>query len=133
MAAPRVSEADQHLFLDLAKEFKWDVVQRKVSDEPSLVNVQPCGRWSALHQAALDGDPAAVLFLLDSKANLEAKTEDGKTPLDVAKKDVVKRLLAPSAGDEAGETSAPKRAKQALSDAEEKVKASEMIASFVGF
>jgi hypothetical protein len=124
MAARGVPEADQHQFLDLAKEFEWVEVQRKVSDEPSLVNAQPCGRWSALHQASFGGFPDAVLFLLDSKASLEAKTEDGKTPLDVAKKDVVKRLLAPSAGDEAGETSAPKRAKKALSSAPEDVKAS---------
>jgi len=68
------------------------------------VNVQPAGRWSALHQAAEAGHADAVKFLVNSGANLAAKTKDGKTPWDVAKasvKDLLKsssKRTAPDSG-----------------------------------
>eukprot|EP01043_Picozoa_sp_COSAG02_P106771 COSAG02_NODE_42774_length_381_cov_0.939716_1_plen_81_part_10 len=41
-----------HEFLNLAKHFHWDAVEEALRADPSLVNVQPSRRWSALHQAA---------------------------------------------------------------------------------
>ena len=60
---------------------------------PLLVNVQPGGRWSALHQAAEAGEELAVRFLLEKGAEKSLKTKDGRTPLQVAKKAAVRALL----------------------------------------
>lgn len=91
--------SQQHAFLDLAKEFKWQEVKRQVNAAPALVGVQPCGRqggrrWSALHQAAFSGNADAVRFLLSHHAPTDAKTDDDKTPWDVAKNDQVRRMLS---------------------------------------
>jgi hypothetical protein len=93
-----ISTSEQHAFLDLAKAFKWEEVKQQVSSYPNLVNVQPCGRegmprWSALHQAAHDGNADAVQFLLRSGASVDAKTNDGKIPVDVAKSEQVRSIL----------------------------------------
>jgi hypothetical protein len=48
-----------------------------------FANVQPAGRWSALHQAAEQGDVAAVSCLLANGARLDVTSKDGKTPLNV--------------------------------------------------
>jgi len=90
--------SEQHAFLECAKEFDWAEVKRRIGANPALVGVQPCGkdgtvRWSALHQAAFGGDADAVLFLLENNAAVDAKTNDGKTPLDVAKNERVKTIL----------------------------------------
>jgi len=84
--------------LDLAKEFDWAKVKHHISMNPAFVGVQPCGRdgtvrWSALHQAAFAGSKDAVRFLLDHHAPFDAKSNDGKTPLDVAKNDNVRAIL----------------------------------------
>jgi len=42
------------------------------------------GGWTPLHDAALDGDVAAIEALLAGGANIHAKTEDGSTPLHTA-------------------------------------------------
>merc|ERR1719373_1297162 len=66
-----------------------------VKEWPKIVNVQPSGRWSALHQAAESGNAEAVKFLLAHGANLEVLTSDGKTPKDVADSKVVALLEGP--------------------------------------
>jgi len=93
-----IPASQQHCFINHAKEFNWEEVQRQIRANPMLVNVQPCGRegikrWSALHQAAFSGNDGAVRFLLDHKADLEATTSDGRTPLDVAKNESVKAAM----------------------------------------
>jgi len=90
--------SQQHAFLDLAKEFQWQEVQRQVKINPALVGVQPSGRegtkrWSALHQAAFSGNADAVRFLLDHNAPTDAENSDGKTPFDVAKNEKVRSVL----------------------------------------
>jgi hypothetical protein len=35
----------QHTFLDHARELHWDRVFRMLDKRPTLVNVQPAGRW----------------------------------------------------------------------------------------
>ena len=69
---------------------------------PELVNVQPSGRWSALHQAAQAGSVGAVRDLLHFGANPLALTKDGQIPRAVAPPaaaDVRRMLEVAEAGD----------------------------------
>jgi len=79
--------AKQHAFLDKAKEFDLEAVKAMLEELPSLINVQPAGRWSALHQFAEHGDADAVRYLIEKGACLNATNKDGQTPLDVAQGD----------------------------------------------
>merc|ERR1712129_68955 len=76
--------AQQHEFIDAAKNRDFEKVRQMVKKSPGIVNVQPNGRWSALHQAAEAGDAGAVKFLLEHGAALDVVTKDGKTPMEVA-------------------------------------------------
>jgi len=93
LADDDIPDAEQHAFLDAAKDNKWDEVKRLVNAKPGIVSVQPCQRWSALHQAAAAGDSDVVKFLLDKNADVAGKTKDGQTPLDVAADASIKSLL----------------------------------------
>jgi len=55
-----------------------------LDDNPELLNAQPGGRWSALHQFAAAGNVEAVSHLLKLGADPSAKTTDGRQPVDVA-------------------------------------------------
>ena len=95
--AVREQDRHQHTFLDLAKSHDWASVREALTAEPSLVNVTPGGRWSALHQAALSGNPEAVAMLLRFGADPAARANDGgtlKTAREVAASDEVQLLLA---------------------------------------
>lgn len=81
-AAPPV--AKQHEFLNKAKEYDLDAVKAMLEELPGLVNVQPAGRWSALHQFAEKGDEDAVRYLLEMGADRNATNKDGQTPAEVA-------------------------------------------------
>jgi len=35
-----------------ARAYNWAAVAFAIAEDPALVNVQPAGRWSALHQAS---------------------------------------------------------------------------------
>jgi len=80
--APTIQE--QHHFLDAAKSGDFALVRALVLAKPSLINCQPAGRWSALHQAAMRGNLESVCFLLDRGASTMVRTRDGLAPLDVA-------------------------------------------------
>eukprot|EP00929_Paragymnodinium_shiwhaense_P089094 TRINITY_DN49335_c0_g1_i2.p1 TRINITY_DN49335_c0_g1~~TRINITY_DN49335_c0_g1_i2.p1 ORF type:complete len:483 (+),score=41.28 TRINITY_DN49335_c0_g1_i2:117-1565(+) len=83
------TEAEQHAFLDAAKRFEFtDDWKQRVIAMPALVNCQPCGRWSALHHAAFSGLGETVTFLLEHGAMVDIKTEDGRTPAQVAQPEV---------------------------------------------
>eukprot|EP00434_Breviolum_minutum_P001435 symbB.v1.2.001263.t1/scaffold65.1/size366479/10 len=79
--------AKQHAFLDKAKEFDLEAVKAMLEELPTLINVQPAGRWSALHQFAENGNADAVRYLLEMGADRDAKNKDGQTPADVAQGD----------------------------------------------
>ncbi|CAJ1342458.1 unnamed protein product [Effrenium voratum] len=88
--------AEQHAFLDQAKKYNFEKVREMVEAKPGLVNVQPAGRWSALHQAAEAGDEGTVRYLLEKGALLTVTTSDGRTPLQVAKGNVRPLLGGPA-------------------------------------
>ena len=58
-----LGETGYHAFANLSKGFKWDKVKAKLEEmkqeggdsaTKELVNIMPAGRWSALHQAAME-------------------------------------------------------------------------------
>jgi hypothetical protein len=91
--AGAISEADQHAFLDLAKDHNWEAVKRMVNERPLIVSAHPAQRWSALHQAAASGDEGVVRFLLDKEASVDVTNKDGQTPADVAANAKIKTML----------------------------------------
>ncbi|CAE7896808.1 PSMD10, partial [Symbiodinium microadriaticum] len=68
-------------------------VQRVLLGKPHLVNAQPCGRFSALHQASQANNAGAVSFLLEARADVNAKTSAGQIAADLATDKEVKALL----------------------------------------
>ena len=76
--------SEQHAFIDAAKRRDWPAVQRMVTESPSVINVMPNGRWSALHHAAYTGNVELVTWLLARGADAEALTPQGQWPRDVA-------------------------------------------------
>ena len=94
-AAPTIAE--QHAFLDAAKQFSFDKVKQLILENPAYTNCQPSGRWTALHQAGLAGDVDMVKFLIARGADVTCTTTDGRTPWAVAKPEC-KALLEPPGG-----------------------------------
>jgi ankyrin repeat protein len=43
---------------------------------PDLINVQPSMRWTALHQAAFNGDAEVAAFLLEKGEDGEDESQD---------------------------------------------------------
>lgn len=82
------------MFLDAAKRGDFATVRKLAKANAGYVNVQPLGRWSALHQAASKADVEAVRFLLSKGADQTVMTRKGETPYDVAHPNV-KALLTP--------------------------------------
>mmetsp|Transcript_137044 Transcript_137044/g.382122 ORF Transcript_137044/g.382122 Transcript_137044/m.382122 type:complete len:312 (-) Transcript_137044:48-983(-) len=82
----------EHQFLDHAKAFEWEEVKSMLTRAPNLINVQPAGRWTALHQAAYEGNKDMAEYLVRQGSNLQALTHARKTPLQVAKGAAVEYL-----------------------------------------
>jgi uncharacterized protein YegJ (DUF2314 family) len=59
--------------------------QKQLKENPSMVNQPDDLGWTFLHHQALAGSAATVKVLLEAGADVNAKTEDGKTALDLAK------------------------------------------------
>lgn len=89
---PPPSVQEQHSFLDCARDYNFSHVRSLVLANPGLVNCQPAGRWSALHQAARKGDVTTVGFLLAHGANANAWTMDGRSVMDLAAPNVRSRI-----------------------------------------
>jgi len=83
-SGPEPPKELQHKFLDAAKMSDFKTVREMLEETPALINVQPAGRWSALHQAAEKAKPTAVKMLLSKGASTTLLTKDKKTPQDVA-------------------------------------------------
>eukprot|EP00927_Polykrikos_kofoidii_P060605 TRINITY_DN55543_c0_g1_i1.p1 TRINITY_DN55543_c0_g1~~TRINITY_DN55543_c0_g1_i1.p1 ORF type:complete len:693 (+),score=137.30 TRINITY_DN55543_c0_g1_i1:76-2154(+) len=88
-----VPVAQQHLFLDKARDRDWPAVRRLIAKTPALVNVQPSKRWTALHQAAEAGEEEMVAFLLAQGADDTCVTRDGRTAREVASTPAVRALF----------------------------------------
>lgn len=97
----------EHDFLDAAKGFNWSSVKEMLDKSPDLINVQPCGRWTALHQAAYEGNEEMAKYLLEKGASRTATNRGGKTALQVAKSAAVKAALADSPTVEAADAPPP--------------------------
>ncbi|CAE7204223.1 ANKEF1 [Symbiodinium natans] len=102
----------EHDFLDNAKSFNWPAVKTMLQETPDLINVQPSNRWTALHQAAYEGNAEIVNFLLEKGADPDAQTRSGQTPAEVAKGQEVRRAIEAKAGaDEPDEPDEPPKKK----------------------
>merc|ERR1711920_1103472 len=89
--------ARQHKFLDHAKNREWDPIREMLAESLDLINVQPEQRYSVLHHAAKRGDAEFVGHLLACRADVLARTRDGKTVADQAQDNYnagVKELIA---------------------------------------
>lgn len=84
--------AQQHAFLDAGKNRDWGAVKTFLAGCPELINVQPLGRWSMLHQASEAGSTDMVGLLLERRADIGLRTKDGRTPLEVASHKVLPLL-----------------------------------------
>jgi len=75
---------EQHEFLDVARAQNFSRVRELVRANRALVNVQPSGRWTALHQAALVGNRQTVRFLMARGASTGLVNRNGQTARQVA-------------------------------------------------
>lgn len=112
----------EHEFLDSAKSFEWAAVKAMLRETPGLINVQPCGRWTALHQAAFEGNGGVAKQLLDLGADSAARNRAGQTPADVAKGSAKEVLVASREGAAAAEAAAPVAEPPAKKAKKEKVR-----------
>ena len=60
-------------------------LKKQLAEDPDLVHSTDERGWTFLHQLALAGSLASVKLLLEAGADVDAKTNDGKTALDLAK------------------------------------------------
>ena len=85
----------EHAFLDAARDHVWAKVKSMLKKEPTLVDVQPAGRWAALHQAAAFGSIEMCKLLVETYgASLDVLTKNKETPHDVAQDAACKSFLA---------------------------------------
>jgi len=74
---------DDALFV-AARDDDPEAVRRQVARHGGRVNAKDVYGWTALHHAASHGKPAAVEVLLDLKAPVNVKADDGVMPLGLA-------------------------------------------------
>jgi ankyrin repeat protein len=79
MAVYPINSAAAHRNAEIALE-----LVRKLVEYGAEVNAAQHGGWTALHQAALHGDQALVTLLLDSGADGNLNSKDGRTASQVA-------------------------------------------------
>lgn len=72
------------LMLWAAEKNRLSTVERLAASDPSLVNCRDDDGYTPLHRASYSGHALVVSFLLDSGADLHARTVDGWTPLHSA-------------------------------------------------
>lgn len=70
-----------------------------MAQDNTLINAQPGGRWTALHQAVRAGEKSVVEWLLCCRADTNKKNKDGQRAIDLTeRRDLVEILLASSEG-----------------------------------
>ena len=65
---------------DQAKNCQFDAAMLMILATPELVNAQPAGRWTALHQAAERGTVEVVRELIQQRADVNLVNRDGNRP-----------------------------------------------------
>lgn len=71
---------DHPMCLNAAPEYK-----KQIAADPSTLTFTNERGWTLLHQEALAGNLAVIKILLEAGADPNAKTPDGKTPLQLAR------------------------------------------------
>ena len=61
-----------------------DEIKQLYNIDKNIINEVDINKWTPLHEAAREGNIDVIEFLLDNGANIDAKTTDGKTALDIA-------------------------------------------------
>lgn len=90
-----ISQADQHTFLDYAKQQNIEKVKQLILSNPEYINcVTASNRWTALHQASYGGNIDMVMFLLNNGADKTIKSKEGFTAYDVANNNACKIVLS---------------------------------------
>ncbi|KAK2868606.1 hypothetical protein Q7C36_000477 [Tachysurus vachellii] len=74
----------EELMLWAAEKNRLSTVQHLAVSDPSLVNCHDDDGYTPLHRASYSGHTLIASFLLDSGADLHARTVDGWTPLHSA-------------------------------------------------
>ena len=74
---------------DVAKSGQWDRVLAEMARDPVLAAassryVKPTSGWTFLHQAAYFGHELGIRALVSLGAKLDARSQDGQSPGDVA-------------------------------------------------
>ena len=83
--------------MDFAKAYDWVGLAAALAQDTTLINAQPDGRWTALHQAVMAGEKSVVEWLLYSRADIKKKNNDGQTAIDLAQRgDIVELLMTAS-------------------------------------
>lgn len=85
--------AVEHMFLDRARNYDWPELAAALRWDPTLVNAQPAGRWTALHQAVRAGERSVVEWLLSARADTTLKNNEGATPADLTWNPQLRELL----------------------------------------
>jgi hypothetical protein len=89
----------EHEFLNFARSYDWIGLAALLEQDNTLINAQPGGRWTALHQAARAGEKSVVEWLLYARADLTKRNNEGMTPVDLTKRaDIVQLLMAATDG-----------------------------------
>jgi len=87
----KVTDDNVERLYEAAKSGHWGEVLAAFADDRQLAGrcsryAKPSSGWTFLHQAAFFGDEGAVRALIKLGASLTKKSNDGETPVGVAKK-----------------------------------------------
>jgi len=83
----------EHRFLDAAKSYDWIDVAQALNWDPTLINVNPSGRWTALHQAVRADAKPVVEWLLHCHADPTMKTARGSAPMELTNNPEIIHIL----------------------------------------
>jgi hypothetical protein len=82
----RMSAQRLQLFADAVKKSNIEKIEDQLRNTPSLLNTPLEDGKTAIHLASESGDIATFNFLLEHGARIDVKDQNGKTPVDIAKR-----------------------------------------------